>query len=166
MTEKIAELLTGIPPHWVTLIIGSLPIAELRGAIPWALAFGKMNLTQAVIWSLLGNAIPIIPVLLLLEPVSNILRRMKIFDRFFNWLFIHTRKKSEKAIMKYKALGLAVFVGIPLPGTGVWTGAVAAFVFGIPFKVAFPAILLGMLMAGALVTMTCMGVIGFLKVIM
>jgi len=165
LAEYFAELFKGIPPQIVVLIIGALPVVELRGAIPWALAATGLSWQEAILWSLLGNFIPIIPILLLLEPVSNLLRRSKFFDRFFNWIFERTRKKGKAVIEKYQAVGLAIFVGIPLPGTGVWTGAAAAFVFGIKFKYAFPAVFIGMLMAGVLVTLASMGVIGFLKIL-
>ena len=160
MAEKFAELFTGLPAEWVTFIISMLPVVELRGSIPWALTFGDMTWQAALIWSLVGNTIPIIPLLLLLEPVSNILRKVKLFDRFFEWLFTRTQKRGAKVMEKYKAFGLAIFVGIPLPGTGIWTGAVAAFVFGVPFRLALPAIFGGMLFAGIMVTLASAGAIG------
>ncbi|NQT26858.1 small multi-drug export protein [candidate division KSB1 bacterium] len=144
-----------------------LPIAELRGAIPWALANppigGGLSWQTAFLFSVIGNFIPVIPILLLLEPVSNWLRRFSVFDRFFNWLFERTRKRG-KMIEKYKALGLILFVGIPLPVTGAWTGSVAAFLFGIPNRFAIPCIVLGILLAGVVVTLACMGVIGFMGI--
>ena len=163
MAEHFAEMLGSIPPQLIVVIIAFLPIVELRGAIPWALAATDLSWQEALTWSLIGNFIPVIPILLMLEPVSNWLRRFPVFDRFFNWLFERTRKKGKKVIEKYKAFGLAVFVGIPLPVTGIWTGAVMAFVFGIPFRLAFPALLAGMLFAGGLVTLASMGVIGILS---
>ena len=164
MAEKFADLMTGIPDHWVTFIISMLPVVELRGSIPWAMTLGKMGWGDALLWSLIGNAVPIIPLLLLLEPVSNILRKIPLFDRFFIWLFTRTQKRGEKVMQKYKAFGLAVFVGIPLPGTGIWTGAIAAFVFGVPFRLALPAIFAGMVAAGIMVTLASAGAIGIFKV--
>ena len=143
-----------------------LPIVELRGAIPWALAATDLTTQSAVFWAVFGNAIPIVPVLLLLEPVTNLLRKIKFFDRFFNWLFERTRRRGKKVIEKYKVVGLAMFVGIPLPGTGIWTGAVAAYVFGIKFRNALPALVAGMLFAGTMVTLASLGVIGFIKAIL
>jgi uncharacterized membrane protein len=166
MAEQFAELFIGIPAHWITFFISMLPIVELRGAIPWALTLGDLNWQQAFLWAIMGNSIPIIPLMLLLEPVSKWLRKIKIFDRFFEWLFSRTQKRGEKVMQKYKAFGLAIFVGIPLPGTGIWTGAVAAFVFGIPFRLALPAIIGGMLFAGAMVTLASVGTIGFINVIL
>ena len=119
MAEKLAEILSGIPVELVTFIIGMTPVAELRGAIPWATCVAGMPWEQAVFWALLGNTIPILPLLLLLGPVSNFLRKNSTFDRFFDWLFERTRRKSSRMMDKYEALGLFFLVGIPLPGTGV-----------------------------------------------
>ena len=154
----------GLPAEWVTFIISMLPVVELRGSIPWALTFGDMTWQAALIWSLVGNTIPIIPLLLLLDPISKWLRRFTIFDKFFEWLFSRTQRRGAKVMEKYKAFGLAIFVGIPLPGTGIWTGAAAAFVFGVPFKLALPAIFGGMLFAGIMVTLASVGAIGIFKV--
>jgi uncharacterized membrane protein len=85
------------------------------------------------------------------------LRRYSIFDRFFNWLFARTRRYDSK-IEKYGALGLAPFVAIPLPVTGAWTACAVAFVFGIRCRYAFAAILAGVIIAGLIVTLSCMGV--------
>ena len=91
------------------------------------------------------------PLLLYLGPVSNFLRRIGFMDRFFDWIFARTRKRSG-ALEKYGALGLVLFVAIPLPVTGAWTGSAAAFLFGIPFRKAFPLIVAGVAIAGAIVT--------------
>lgn len=168
MTEQLAELFGGMPNEVVTLLIAMIPIAELRGAIPWALAAppigGGLSWQAAYFYAVLGNFIPIIPILLFLEPVSNWLRKYKLFDKFFDWLFARTRSKIQKNIEKYEALGLTLFVAIPLPVTGAWTGAMAAFIFGIKFHKAVACILAGVMIAGVVVTLASMGVIEFLKV--
>lgn len=156
MAEQIADALAGIPSHWIACCLAMLPILELRGSIPWAILAGGMNWQDAFLWSVIGNFVPVIPILLLLEPVANLLRRWPIFDRFFEWLFARTRRKG-KIVERYEALGLILFVGIPLPGTGAWTGALAAFVFGVRFRLALPAITLGILIAGTIVTSAVMG---------
>jgi len=96
--------------------------------------------------------IPVVLLLLFLEPVSDFLRRWKIWDKFFTWLFNRTYNKHNEKFEKYGSLGLAIFVGVPLPVTGAWTGCAAAFVFGFKFKNAFLAILAGVIMAGIIVT--------------
>ncbi len=154
---KIANFLRekGIPPELAVVIIAMLPIVELRGAIPVAHIFG-MNPFLAYVLAVVGNMIPVIPILLLLGPVSSFLMRFKLGKRFFDWLFDRTRRKVGKNIEKYETLGLSVFVAIPLPVTGAWTGSLGAFLFGIKFKHAFWAILLGVMVAGVIMTILSM----------
>ncbi|MDD5552736.1 MAG: small multi-drug export protein, partial [Candidatus Omnitrophica bacterium] len=129
------------------------PVSELRGAIPLALSFG-MPLGKAFWLSVIGNIIPVVPALFLLEPVSNRLRRFRPWARFFDWLFERTKKKAD-TIQKYEALGLCLFVAIPLPMTGAWSGVVAASLFKIKFRYAFISILAGVLLAGLIVSTLC-----------
>ncbi len=151
MAEHVAEFFTGIPSHWITFFMAMLPVLELRGSIPWAMLVAGLPWQGAFTWSILGNFVPIVPILLFLEPASNFLRRWKFFDRFFTWLFTRTRRKG-KIVERFEFLGLIILVAIPLPGTGAWTGALAAFVFGVRFRLALPAIVIGVLIAGVLVT--------------
>lgn len=155
--SRIIDLVSWVP-HWAsTVIIAMLPLSELRGAIPIALApvelggYG-MSVPEAYFLSVAGNMIPVIPLLLFLEPVSNFLRRWKPGDIFFTWLFERTRRKHSEKFEQYGTLALALFVAVPLPATGAWTGCAAAFVFGIRFKHALGAIFAGVLIAGAVVT--------------
>lgn len=154
MLNSIINLLSGMPKEALVLIMGALPISELRGAIPLALSLG-MELPKAFWLSVLGNLLPVAPALFLFEPVSMRLRKFKIWSRFFNWLFERTKKRSEK-IQKYEALGLIMFVAIPLPITGAWTAVVAASLFKIRFRYAFGAIVSGVLCAGVIVSTLCM----------
>lgn len=140
----------------IVILIAMLPVAELRLSIPLAImkepyGFGLDPVT-AFYLSVVGNMIPVIPLLLYLEPVSNFLRRWKIWDIFFTWLFERTHRKHNASFERYGSIGLAIFVGIPLPATGAWTGCAAAFIFGFKFKNAFLAILAGVIIAGAVVT--------------
>ena len=126
MEAQLAQIFGRMPNEIITLLIAMLPIAELRGAIPWALAAppfgGGLAWQTAYFYAVLGNFIPIIPILLLIEPVSNWLRRYKVFNRFFDWLFARTRRRAQKNIERYEALGLTLFVAIPLPVTGASLG--------------------------------------------
>jgi uncharacterized membrane protein len=131
-----------------------LPIAELRGSIPAALAMGLSPL-KSFILSVAGNSIIIAPVLVLLEPVSNRLRHFRLWRNFFDWLFEQTRAKAD-LIQRYEALGLMLFVAVPLPMTGAWSGCVAASLFRIRFRYAFPAIFLGVAAAGVIVLSICL----------
>ena len=110
--------------------------------------------------SIIGNAIPVIFVLWLIEPVSGFLmKRIKFCRRFFTWLFERTRANHNHKFEKWGSLALITFVAIPLPMTGGWTGALAAFVFGIPFKKALPLIFLGIMIAGVIVTLMSLGAV-------
>lgn len=139
--------------------LAATPLLELRGAIPFGFyLLGSQNYLKIFLLSILGNFLPIIPLLLLLMPVSNKLRGFFIWRKFFDWFFERTRKKAS-IVQRYEALGLALFVAIPLPVTGVWTGAVAAVLFKIRFRYAVLAITLGMILAGVIVSLVCLGVI-------
>ena len=157
ITSEIARLFSGIPEEFTTIFIASLPVSELRGAIPWATAMG-MSWREAFVYAYIGNFIPVIPLLIFLEPVSRFLRRWGPFDRFFEWLFARTRRKG-KLVERYEFFGLIIFVGIPLPVTGAWTGTIAAFLFGIPLWRAVIAVLCGIFVAGCVVTLATQGVV-------
>lgn len=149
-----------VSPRLMTFLIAMLPISELRGAIPYALAAGGLKWPEAYLFAVLGNFLPVIPLLLFLERISNWLRRYPMGDRFFTWLFKRTRRKG-KLVERFEALGLVLFVAIPLPVTGAWTGCAAAFLFKIPLKLSIPAVAGGILIAGCVVTLASMGVISF-----
>ncbi len=161
--------LSGIPGELVMLLISAVPLTELRASIPIAMtvmadAWG-WPWWKIYILAVAGNMIPVPFVLWFLGPVSSWLSRWKPFARFFNWLFERTRRKAGDSVQKYRAMGLAVFVAIPLPVTGAWTGSVAAFVFGIPRRMAMLSIALGVCVAGAVVMLIVSGVfaaLGFL----
>ncbi len=153
MLNIIINWLKDIPKEYVVMITGALPISELRGAIPLALYYG-MSFSKAFWLSILGNTIFIAPALFLFEPVSNRLRKFKLWSRFFDWLFERTKKNSD-TIQKYEALGLAIFVAIPLPMTGAWSGVVAASLFKIRFRYALLAIVAGVIGAGLIVSILC-----------
>jgi len=161
MGETILGWLGGIPSEIQMLVLSAFPLTELRGSIP--LAFTLMSSQWVWPWwkiyllAVAGNLLPVPFILWLLGPASRLLRRWKPMDRFFERLFEKARRGAGRNIEKYEALGLSVFVAIPLPVTGAWTGCVAAFVFGIPFRLALPAIALGVAVAGAIVTLVMTG---------
>jgi len=154
-----------LPPRIVTFFTAMTPIGELRASIPLALGTYGMNIFESYIISVAGNLVPAVAILWILEPVSKFLmNRFKIFNRFFTWLFNRTRRKHAKKFEKYSGYALVGFVGIPLPVTGAWTGALIAFVFGIPPKKALLHIFIGVLAAGIIVTIICKTV-GYVKFI-
>ncbi|WP_366924806.1 small multi-drug export protein [Metallumcola ferriviriculae] len=157
MSELIIEGVRGIPLEWQVFLLSMLPVTELRAAIPIGLARG-LNISQALFFGIMGNLIPVVPLLLLLDPVSTFLSRFPFFQRIFNWIFERTRTKSDK-VEKLGAWGLLLFVGIPAPGTGVWTGSLIAFLLGIKFWRALWPICIGTVLAGILVSMATLGVL-------
>ncbi len=139
-----------------------LPIIELRGAIPMAFAFG-LPLWQAYLISVLGNLLPVPFILLLIKAVIKWMSDSKV--AFFNKIADFLLKRVEKRrseIEKYSFWGLCLFIAIPLPATGAWTGALVAAVIGMkPWK-AFLSALLGVMLAGVIVSLIVYGGIGFL----
>ena len=155
--------LKGWPKEYITVFIAMLPVAELRGSIPVGLAMGLAPLK--VLWlSLIGNILPIVPILIFLEPVTNTLRRIPLLKRFFDWFYERTRRKAA-VVEKYELFGLMIFVAIPLPATGAWTGCIAASLFKIRFRIAFVSISLGVVIAGIIVLLTCLFGSSLLKTI-
>lgn len=156
-----SSLFYNFPPELATFLIAMIPIAELRGALPVALVVYDLPVWLAYVWAVIGNLLPVIFLLWWLEPISRFLSgHFSVFDRFFRWLFARTRRRFTTTSQRYGTfIALVLFVAIPLPITGAWTGSVAAFIFGIPFKRAFPAIVLGVLIAGVIVTLTTVGLV-------
>ena len=160
MREAILNFIEGLGlvPEVVVLLLAMLPIFELRGSIPVAIMVFELPVFETVVYSVVGNMIPIVFILLLLEPAYKVLSRFDLFERFFKWLFERTERKG-KLIERLEVLGLVCFVAIPLPVTGAWTGSVAAFLFRIPIWKALPAIFCGVLIACVVVTLASLGLI-------
>ena len=148
-----------ILPAWlVVLLAAALPVSELRGAIPLAIGVYGYDPWQAYLLAVLGNLMPVVPLLLFLGPVSDWLRRYVLWDKFFTWLFSRTRRKYIQEHENFGLTALALFVAVPLPVTGAWTGCAIAFLVGFRFWPAFAAIATGVLLAGVIVTSMVLGV--------
>ncbi len=163
MQEKIVELIysLGLSQKTVILFLASLPVTELRASIPIGILVLKEGVVSTVFYSILGNLIPIAPIYFLLEPVSKRLSRTRIMKRFFDWLFARAKKRSG-LIEKYEALGLMLFVSIPFPGTGVWTGCLIASLLRMRFAPTFFAATAGVILAATIVTtLTLLGKFAF-----
>ncbi len=152
LEAALISILNSIPPWLAIILIAAMPIGELRLSIPIAMFAYNFDPLTAFFLSITGNMLPVIPLLLYLEPVSNFLRGWKTWDAFFTWLFTRTHRNHSANFEKYGSIGLALFVGVPLPATGAWTGCAAAFVFGFKFRNAILAIFAGVLLAGIIVT--------------
>ena len=143
------------------MLISASPVLELRGAIPFALSLG-FTPQKSFLISLIGNLLPVPFLLLVFSPISERIRNIAVFKKFFSWLEERTRKKA-RLVEKYEFLGLILFVAIPLPTTGAWTGSFAASIFRIRFRLALLAIIIGVIIAGLIVTFLSWGGFLFLK---
>ncbi len=136
--------------------VSAAPVSELRGGLPLGLVYGFHPATSFFL-AVIGNLLPVLPLLLGLGWGERQLRRLTPLERPLDWVFTRTRRKG-RLISRYGAIGLIILVAIPLPATGAWTGAIAAFLFGIPPKRAFPLIVVGVLIAGVVVLLASLGV--------
>lgn len=162
MLEKLIQILTGLPEELIVIIISALPVSELRGGIPVGLALYNFSAFKSFILAAFGNFIPVIPLLLFLKPVREFLSKWRPLKKFFDWFFERTKRKAT-IVEKYEAVGLALFVAIPLPLTGAWTGCVAAILFKLNFKYSLVAIITGIFLAGIIVTILSMAGIGVVE---
>ncbi|HOQ24896.1 MAG TPA: small multi-drug export protein [Bacillota bacterium] len=133
-----------------------LPYLELRGAIPLAISMGASG-RLALAVSLAGNLFPVIPLMLFLPVVARWADRFAWVNRVFRWVLAKVGKKRE-VIDRYGPLGLVVFAAVPLPMTGAWSAAVLAYLLRIKKRKALPAIVVGVLAAGLIVTILSKGV--------
>lgn len=153
MTDYIVNLLTGqdLGAYFVTLIVSMIPVIELRGAIPLGVGLGLSHF-DAMWVSMLGNMLPVPFIILFIRPIFKwMTRKSEKLGRVVEKLEARAEGKWDK-VHKYQFFGLAIFVGIPLPGTGAWTGALIAAVMDMRMRSALPSIALGVVMAGLLVT--------------
>lgn len=152
----IQELLDFLNIELTVMITAVLPIIELRGAIPVGIGLGLTPI-HAFVLSFIGSMIPVPFILFTIRHVFNYLKKTKTFKKVIHNLTNSSLNKSGK-IQKYGAWGLFVFVAIPLPGTGVWSGSLAAALLDMRFKWAFPAIFFGNLVAGLIIVSVSHGV--------
>ncbi len=154
--DALREVLEGLGlPWWAqwlsVILVAMLPIVELRGALPIALGL-DIDWGLAIILSIIGNMIPIPFLMLFFGKVEKFLRRWKIFEMFFDRLFKSTRRKGERKIQAWGDIGLILFVAIPLPVTGAWTGTLVAYLLKLEKKKAFLSIFVGVVIAGMIMT--------------
>ena len=137
-------------PMWVreliTFVVSMFPIVELRGAVPIGVAFG-IDAWKLYFIAVIGNMLPIPFVLWLARPIINFCLNSKFFKKLGNWLQKKVTQNKDK-ILRYGTWGLTLFVAIPIPGTGAWTGALVAALIDLRIKKAVPSILFGVLIAG------------------
>lgn len=160
MTEKIVELLQHytFSREAIVSIISMLPIVELRGAIPVGIGLFNFTPLKAFLLCTSFNILVVIPLLLFLNQIRAFLTRLPFMKKFMDRLDVRTMKKGGK-LMRFGVIGLTLFVAVPLPVTGAWTGSLLSILFDVKFKWAFPAILLGVIIAGIAVTLITTGAV-------
>ncbi|MGB9694592.1 MAG: COG2426 family protein [Caldisericaceae bacterium] len=145
---------------WLYLFLITLfPAVELRGAIPAAILVYKLPVLTSAVLITLANILITPIVFLLWDLFLRIAHRIKFLDRFVNFYLANLQRRSQKTIDKYGFLGLLIFVAIPLPGTGAYSGALVAEIFGMHKGKAFLAVSLGVIVASIIVTLAVMGLI-------
>lgn len=157
MNDFLKEVLNFLSIELTVLLTAALPIIELRGAIPVGISLG-LSPIHATIISFIGSMIPVPFILFSIRPIFNYLKTTKLFKKLINKITTRSLNNSGK-IQKYGAWGLILFVAIPLPGTGIWSGSLAAALLDIRFKWAFPAIFVGNLIAATAIMTLSSGVV-------
>ena len=157
IVETISEL--GAGPALVTFIVSMLPVVELRLAIPIGVSMG-LPVWQAAVISVFGNLIPAPFIIAFIRVVMAFLRdKSALMRRFVEWLERKATGPKADRVRRYEFWGLLLFVAVPLPGTGAWTGALVAALLDIRMRRALPPICVGVLIAAVIVSLATSGVI-------
>ncbi len=147
-----------VTPEFIIFIISMIPVLELRGGMIAASLLG-VNWKIAMIICILGNIIPVPFILLFVKKIFEVLKKTR-FSKFI-YKFEEKADNKSKDILKYKKLGLFLFVAIPIPGTGAWTGSMIAALLGFKMKNAIVSIFLGVIGAAIIMSILSYGVLGF-----
>jgi len=159
--QKIISVLEFLPDQLIVVVIAMMPVIELRGAIPVGISLG-MTPVEATVLSFFGSLIPVPFILLLIKKIFKVMEKTKFFGKIVKKLSEKTMSRNGQKIQKYGVLGLIIVVAIPLPGTGVWSGSLAASLLNLPIKWAFPAIVAGNAIAGIAVMLISHGLFSFM----
>ena len=133
--------------YLATFVISMTPIIELRGAIPIAVLGFHLTYVEAFVISFIGNIVPIYFIVKYIRPLFDFFGRFKFFKVIIDWASEKATKESER-LQNFTALGLFLFVAIPIPGTGAWVGSLIANFLDLPVKKAFGPLAAGVLTAG------------------
>lgn len=152
MHDLVISWFSNFPKELATFLIAIIPVTELRAALPLAYKIYGLSALSAWFYSVAGTFFAMVVMVLLLDPVANFLSKyFDIFRKFFNWLFEHTRKRANGKMEKYGSWAIFILAATPVPFIGGMTGALAAFVFGIPRKISLPLLLFGTMISGVIV---------------
>ena len=147
-----------ISPEGAVFLISMIPLLELRGGL-LAASLLKISAAKAIPLCIVGNIIPIPFILLFIKQIFKVLKKTKIFRGLIIKLEDRAMRKSDQ-VKKYEFWGLMLFVGIPLPGTGAWTGSLIASLLEIDIKKSSLAILCGIIMATVIMYIVSYGLVG------
>lgn len=164
MAETLAQFFVElfqdkIPPELTIFVISLMPILELRGGMIAAKLLG-VPFIKAFLICFAGNMLPIPFILLFIKKIFAWLRKFKFFEKIIVKLEAKTEKNKDK-VLRYKSWGLLLFVAIPLPGTGGWTGSLMAALLDIDMKRSLPIIALGVFIAGIIMSLLTYGIFSF-----
>ena len=149
-----------LKPYLLSFFLSMLPVTELRATVPWIILTYGDQWVALVIVAIIGNIIPGILLLWGLSYIDKIIEdRMNFVSKTYNWVINRTRHKTQDRVLKYGYFALLLFVAIPLPGTGVWTGSIAAWLFGLPKKQSLLIISGGAIIAAIIMTLLSKGFI-------
>lgn len=165
MTEAIKTFFTEtVGPYWSVFICSMLPIIELRGAIPMGAAL-HLPWWQSYFISVVGNILPVPVILLFVRKVTDWMAgsKVKFFAKVAGWVNRKAEKNRAK-IEKYSFWGVALFVAIPLPATGAWTGSLVAATIEMKFWKAMLSAFIGVLIAGCVMTLASYGIVAAFKI--
>lgn len=155
MKEALVNFVANVPHEVATVLLSVIPVAELRFAIPWAILHYNMHPVSAFFFACIGNMLPVPFIILFTRKIFDWLKNFKFLHKIVTKLEERGMSKQE-TVKKYKFWGLFIFVAIPLPGTGAWTGALVAALMNMRLKDAVPSITLGVITAGLIVTFLSM----------
>ena len=152
MHEFIINLFSGFPKELATFIIAAIPVTELRAALPLAYKIYGLSAFWSWFYSVAGTFFVMVIIVLLLDPIAAFLSKYIVFfKKFFEWLFEHTRKRAGSKMERYGSWAIFILAATPIPLLGGMTGALAAFVFGVPLKKSLPLLLFGTMVSGLIV---------------
>ncbi len=158
MLETITQFFSAFPPEIATVLMAMTPVGELRLALPVAILVFHFPIWKAVLLSVIGNAVPAMIILFFAKRFHEYIdKKSGILSRGWLKALQRAQNKFSGEYQKYGLIGLLIFIGIPLPITGAWTGALAAFVFGIPFRKAWPYVLGGIFISSILTLLVTVG---------
>jgi uncharacterized membrane protein len=162
MVDQIVSIFTdflsnhNIPKEIIPFIVSLFPVLEIRGGMIAALAL-DISFIRAFIVSYIANMIPIPFILLFIRKIFALMKKSKKLSKIVDTMEARADKKKD-TIVKYQEWGLLLFVGIPLPGTGGWTGALLAALMDLRMKKALPIIALGVFIAGLIMSLLTYGI--------